>query len=105
MGKSRSSTHIAGAKPIRTRVARPLFKQIPGGSPVNQTQRAHKRDGRKSAATAGLNDLDQDRAASVADEGGASAATVEAQEPTAPVSSPPPRAAGIKRRDRANLRY
>jgi hypothetical protein len=38
--------------------------------------------------TDGLTPLDQDRAASVADEGGASAATVEAQ-PT-----PPPAAAG-----------
>jgi hypothetical protein len=71
---------------------------------MTHTESTPKRDGRKSPATAGLNELDQDRAASVADEGGASAATVEAQEPVAPKSSPPPRPTGAKRRDRGNLR-
>lgn len=70
---------------------------------MTHTESTPRRGGRKSAATAGLNELDQDRAASVADEGGASAATVEAQEPIAPNSSPPPRPTGA-RRDRANLR-
>ena len=68
-------------------------------------QRNQKRDGQKPPATAGLNELDQERAASVADEGGATAATLEAQAPIAPPTSPPPRAAGAKRRDRANSRH
>jgi len=40
--------------------------------------------------TEGLTPLDQDRSASVADEGGASAAAVEAQPPTAPASAGAP---------------
>jgi hypothetical protein len=40
--------------------------------------------------TEGLTPLDRDRSASVADEGGASAATVEAQPPTAPASARTP---------------
>lgn len=68
------------------------------------TESTPKREGRKAPATVGLNELDQDRAASVADEGGATAATLEAQAPIAPRSSSPPRAAGAKRRDRGNLR-
>lgn len=71
---------------------------------MTHTESTPKRDGRKAPATAGLNELDQDRAASVADEGGATAATLEAQAPIAPRSSPPPRAADAKRRDRANSR-
>lgn len=39
-------------------------------------------------ATEGLTVLDQDRAGSVADEGGSSAATVEAQESPAPAFEP-----------------
>lgn len=70
-----------------------------------RTGSAPKRDGRKPPATSGLNDLDQDRAASVADEGGASAATLEAQEPIAPQPSAPPRSTGVKRGNRANLRH
>lgn len=41
--------------------------------------RPHQQTDEKPALTEGLNALDQDRAASVADEGGASAATVEFQ--------------------------
>jgi len=37
--------------------------------------------GSPPVATEGLNDLDQERAASVADEGGATAATLESQDP------------------------
>jgi hypothetical protein len=40
--------------------------------------------------TEGLTPLDRDRSASVADEGGASAATVEAQPPTVPASAGTP---------------
>lgn len=72
---------------------------------MTHTASPRKRDGRKQPATAGLNELDQDRAASVADEGGASAATLEAQEPIAPQPSPPPRATGMRRRNPANLRH
>lgn len=71
---------------------------------MNQTQRTSKRDGKKPPATGGLNELDQDRAASVADEGGATAATLESQEPATQESSPP-RNTGARRRDRANRRH
>ena len=48
--------------------------------------------------TEGLTTLDRDRASSVADEGGASAAEVEAQRPTTSASVPPlPRRAPKKR--------
>ena len=42
-------------------------------------------------ATQGLTPLDKDRASSVADEGGTSAAFLETQEPLGPAVSGPPR--------------
>jgi len=51
--------------------------------------RARAKKSRANAPrTEGLTPLDRDRASSVADEGGASAAAVEAQRPPTPTSAP-----------------
>jgi hypothetical protein len=53
-----------------------------------QVAASHGEERASPPRTAGLTTLDRDRASSIADEGGASAATVEAQRPPTSTSAP-----------------